>query len=307
MPAVYRTLSTNSGSSSWGVNLASDPANQPVFFNSYVPWKGYAFGRRTMVQSAHWQGITLQRDPSKTYATEYVAGSEFIAKTLVRWIAHDNTIHDLTPADVLWPYLYVPAAFGGGLASGAEWIWDYDVAIAECTQDIPVPPFALIDARTVPVGTRAFTCDSNFKIIELDWRSCYLSFDDFTSRYLFRTTATGSIPGYGIQAFLHDSGSTAFVEIKPPTSPAAGDGILGLVMFSLEENQGLTQGYPNATVIISSEDHAANPAVLYQQSLGNDYPAVQPWQRQNDDEMATETTEQQILLSTTQLVNLAGA
>jgi hypothetical protein len=303
MPAVYRTMQTpfqTPQPASYGSNSSADPVNRPVFWNSYVPWKSYAFGTRTMIQSAHWQSSFTLRNASANFENQYTAGSYFLASTLVRWISHDNIVYDLSPSNIIWPYTNVSSAYGSGFASGA--LISADCAITECTQDIPVPPFALIDARTVPVGTKAFTCDSNFKIIELNWRSCWYN-EEGTDRYQFNTSAKLPVgTTLPVVNYLHDSGSTVFVEIKPPTSAAAGDGILGLVMFSLRSANDLVNGTATDMALIPPSTHASNSAVLYQQSLGNNFPMVQPYQRQTSSPIASETVAQQIL-TTVQLVN----
>lgn len=296
-------MTTPSYTSTYGANSASDPINRPVFYNSYVPWKAYAFGRRTLIQSKHWQTSLNYRDPTKNYGNLFTSGSSFIASTLVRWISHDNIVFDATPSDMLQPYMKVPVAFGNGWANGN--INLADAAITECAFDIPVAPFQMIDARTVPLGTKAFTCDSNFKIAELQWYGCAYQVG-FPNSFVFRT--------YFVQQsgatesplwFEHDSGSTVFVELKPPTSAEAGDGILAIVMFSLESGGDLLFGNRTYCALIPPEEHATNMAVAYQESLGNDFPISVPYQRKNIEVIATETRAQEILSCVNQLVTIA--
>jgi hypothetical protein len=303
IPAVYRLMNTPAGAMTYGANSAADPINRPVFYNSYVPWKSYAFGRRTLIQCEHWQTSLTYRDPTKNYGNIFTSGSFFIASTLVRWIAHDNSVFDATPSDMLQPYKKVPVAFGNGWANGST--GENDVAITECAFDIPVAPLKMIDARTVPFGAKAFTLDSNFKIAELKWIGCGYQVGSPTS-FAFRTEYVQQAGETDLPLwFSHDSGSTVFVELKPPTSAEAGDGILALVMYSLESGSNLLYGYPAYFALIPREEHATNMAVAYQESLGNDFPISVPYMRQNIEGIATQTRAQEILSAANQLITIA--
>jgi hypothetical protein len=231
----------------------------------------------------------------------FPANGEFLAKTLVRWIDHQNNVFETTPSNILKPYIFVPAQFGGIPAVGG--ISVADCGITECLHDIPVPPFVIADARTVPYGTKAFTCDSNFKIAELNFEICGNSQNPNNFGMLFSTrikqpAGTTILPIW----FLHDSGSAVFIEMKPPTSAEAGDGVLGLLMFSLESGASMLFARIENCGLFPAEEYATNGAVLYQNSLGNDYPKPQPYQRQNSQQIATATTQQQVVDAVEQLL-----
>lgn len=296
MPATYRVLTTFSNIYEYGVNLESNPVNRPVFYNSYCPWKAYFFSPTLGMQSEHWQTSSNQRDVTKNFSNQYVAGSLFIATTLIRYISHDNVIHDLPLDSMLWPYRLTSPAYGSVYAFGSA--NQADVAICECPSGIPVPPLHLIDARTVRYGAPCWMVDSNFKVSELSWSGCWDIPGNGIEDYAIRTQAADP----PVQLFTHDSGSVAFVEIKPPTSAAAGDGLLGIVGVSVRSAGDLvSSAVPLHIALIPPEDHATEPAVLYQQSLGNTFPAAVPAQRETSQPLAQQTVALQILDLLTQI------
>jgi hypothetical protein len=295
MPAVYRILGSPSGFPSYGVNLASDPVNIPVFWNSYCPWKAFFFSNTLGIQSEHWQATDNYRTPANNFSNVYVAGSFLIASTNVRYIAHDDTIYDLPLDAMMWPYRRTSAAFGSVWAFGS--MNQADIAICECPSGIPVPPMQLIDARKARFGAPCWMVDSNFKVVQLNWNGCYDSVEFPAQDFSTRTSPT--LPP--VQLFTHDSGSVAFVEIRPPTSAAAGDGILGLLGVSVKSAGDLVTPVPMPIALIPPEDHASEPAVLYQQSLGNQFPQVVPPQRESAQPLASQSIALQISNLLTQI------
>lgn len=294
MPATYRILTTFSGAYQYGVNLESNPVNKPVFWNSYCPWKGFFFSSTLGTHCEHWQQSSQYRDLSKTFGNQYVEGSFFEASMLIRHISHDNVIYDLDMNAMIWPYRVTSPAFGSTYAFGST--NQADIAIVEYPAGISVPPLTLADTRTVPYGTKCWMVDSNFKVVELLYDGCYFPSAAFPGSYSVRTSSLEQV-----QLFTHDSGSMAFVELAPPTSAEAGDGVLGLIGVSVESGADLVSGYPTMIALIPPENHATEPAVLYQQSLGNVFPVAIPISRQTTRSLATETVALQISNLLTQI------
>ena len=290
--AIYRTMTTNSGVSTYGANVASDPANKPVFYNSFVPFKAKLISSRVMVTCNHWNPALAYRNPSATYGNQYAPNGQFAASTLVRFIDHDNTIYDRTPSEVIFPYRYVSPAFGANIGVATSTASIEDLAICELTTNAPVAPMQIVDPRTCPIGTPTYYLDSNYKIIPLEHagsdRDAVTGNVKFKSRYV--PTAYGTVDG-----FLHDSGSSAFMEIKAPTSPAAGDGILGLVMSSELGGTNFTISNPYGIAVLDDTGFSSQPGVAYLNSLGLTYPMYSKWQRPNSAQFASETVAQQIL------------
>ena len=292
MLAIYRTMQTVFPATSWGENSASNPVNDPVFKNTYVIVKAYFFTPRLAMQSRHWQSPLVYRNPAYTFADAYGAGTKFIAEGLVRFIDHDNTITDWDASDLLYIYQQVSAAFGNHWAvSGAS--GPADLGMVEAKQDIPVAPMVIADSRTVPVDAPAFVIDSNQKIIACSALTTYNTQND--PRLISKAVSNAPY----VIAFNHDSGSVMLVELKPPTSAAAGDGIMGLIPKSLESGSdliGTANVYGTTGIgLIFPENHANSPQVLYQQSLGFSWPAASVYQRQTTEMIATESTQQQII------------
>jgi hypothetical protein len=293
MPATYRILGTFSGQYSYGVNLESNPVNKPVFYNSYCPWKAFFFSPTLAVQSEHWQMSSQYRDLSKNFGNQYANGSVFEANTLIRHISHDNVVFDYDMNDMIWPYRRTSPAFGSKFAFGSP--NEADIAIVEYPAGISVPALKLADTRTVPYGTKGWMVDSNFKVVELFYKSCYVPPTASPGSYETNSSAIGQV-----QLFSHDSGSMGFVEISPPTSAEAGDGVLGLIGVSVESAANLVER-KTQIALIPPENHAVEPAVLYQQSLGNVFPAAIPFSRQTSQPLANETVALQISNLLTQI------
>lgn len=294
MPAVYRIMTTESSAEFFGVNLKSNPINKPVFFNSYNPWKAFFFSPTLGIQSEHWQSSVLYRDITKNFGNQYVDGSFFEASTLIRYITHDNVIHDLNMNQMIWPYRKTSLAFGNNWAFGSK--NQADIALVEYPPGIPVPPIKLIDARSARYGSPCWMIDSNFKVVELSYDGCYDIPGTLYEDYSVRSGATEQV-----SPFQHDSGSVAFVEISAPTSAAAGDGVLGMLGVSVKWASDLVNFTPTQIALIPPEDHAIEPAVLYQQSLGNQFPPAIPPARSSSQDLAQQSIALQISNLITQI------
>ena len=292
MPAVYRLLTTDSGASEYGSNLRSDPINRPVFWNSYCPWKAYFVSPTLGLQSEHWQATNTYRDVSDTFGNQYLPNGAFVAQTLVRYITHDNQIFDLSPSDMVWPYKFTSPAFGSVPVFGSAEI--NDCAAVECPIGIPVPPLKMVDARTALPNANTFYVDSNFKIVRVQFNQC--NYFTFYPILQYRIKSFAYQPP--VQPFLHDSGSVIFIEISPPTSPEAGDGVLGLVTKPVIGADDFVSTSSTNIALIPPETHNSNPAVLYQQSIGNQFPPAIAVSRPNTQAIASQTVELQILALT---------
>lgn len=298
MLAIYRTMQTVSPYSSYGANSAANPVNDPVFKNTYVIVKAYFFTQRLAMQCRHWQQSLVYRNPNYSFADNYLTGGKFLAEGLVRFIDHDDVITDWTANDLLFLYQQVAPAFGNAFAvSGTN--TNADLAMIEAKQDIPVAPMIIADSRTVPVDAPAYVIDSNQKIIACSALTTYGT----QQNLVVVSKAVANAPF--VTAFLHDSGSVLLMELRPPTSAAAGDGIMGLIPKSLEGASDLigTAAVYGSTGIglIFPENHANAAQVLYQQSLGFSWPPASGYERQTNEAIATESTQQQIISAINQI------
>lgn len=285
-------MTTNSGVSTYGANSASDPANKPVFYNSFVPFKARLISNKVMVTCNHWNPALSFRNPSATYGNQYAPDGQFAASTLVRFIDHDNTIYDRTPSDVVFPYRFVSPAYGANIGVVTCTTNIADLAVCELTTNSPVAPLQTVDPRTCPIGTPTYYLDSNYKIIPLEYQGSYRDASTGNVKYRSRFVPTA----YGTaSAFLHDSGSSVFMEIKAPTSPAAGDGILGFVVSSELNGTDFTESVRYGIAVLDDSGFSAQPGVAYLNSLGLTYPMFSKWQRPNSAELASQTVAQQIL------------
>lgn len=281
--AYYRTGTTWSGLSSYFENEASSPNTQWVVYNTYVPLKGIFVSSRLGFNSEHWVQSLVYRDPAYTYLPGPVFNPDgpLVASTNVRFIRHDDVVFDYSPSQVIWQYRKVDPAFGDFSAiSGNSSLVYADVAAIELTFDLPVDPVKVVDVSTL-AGQRGWMLDSNNKIIEIDFFGSGYARGGNPGDYTVRTLRSAPDPTAiqsSVVLFNHDSGSRLLVELEPPTSASAGDGVLGVVMSAVKGSNDFVgrvnprAPYDKETVVVRDEDRASNAAVQYQQSLGIIYP-----------------------------------
>jgi hypothetical protein len=164
-----------------------------------------------------------------------------------RWIRGNNDIIDISTSrmskpyyfDSSWPYSTMPISVPK----------DLDQPIVELFDDFPGNPLRYIDALTIPVGATCWIIDGSQKIVTGKLAFSGVQRENFGNRsWPFMTGMAGLNPPPNgaisthfacvvldvdrqpIPIYVHDSGSSYFFEIKPPTSVAAGDGILGTLV-----------------------------------------------------------------------------
>jgi len=164
-----------------------------------------------------------------------------------RWIRGNNDIIDIATSrmskpyyyDSSWPYSTEPISVPKSL----------DQPIVELFDDFPGNPLRYIDVLTIPVGATCWIIDGSQKIVPAKLAFAGVQLQTFGNKqFPFMISQVGANPPpYGgisthfasvvldvdrqpYPVFLHDSGNSYFFEIKPPTSTAAGDGILGTLV-----------------------------------------------------------------------------
>lgn len=213
------------------INDPDDPANFWAFHNCF-PMSFFAVSKKFLFTCAHCYSVTAGtlRNPDLKWAGGvYAVGSYLDATLAFQWMDKDNVVTDSFPTS------QVIKAFnqdGSTLITKHADMWS-DVAITELDGVLSFEPLQVVDYLSLKPGSTLWLLDSASKIIRL--KLTLASMNRFviypnTSREELLTETTDPAGNPALTYFyLHDSGSVAFVEIEPPSSPEAGDGIMGLV------------------------------------------------------------------------------
>lgn len=225
--APYRTFSMQASPAFISdYSVWNDPAlevNKPAFYNSFPPHSA-CVSPRFMLSCRHCIGVTSDRNPSSRVVPSIYQADSYLASTLLfRFIRHDNQILDISPTDVIGLYVKdtsipFPAAGQGPGLSG-------DAAIGEFLSDQAIEPIMLTDAKYCGKGSTAWFVDGSMKIIRMAWENSYTRGRLGNYQMSWRKPDGSDVP-YPVAIYFHDSGSRIFVEVKPPTSASAGDGVL---------------------------------------------------------------------------------
>lgn len=267
-------------------------SNKPVFYNSY-PMQFTVVSQRFMYGCRHCYAVGGARNPALTYVPNiFPADSQSANATMFRWLDSDDTvIQTIAATNVLRGFSTDPPT---------NLTCPNDLALFETTVDIEAPPMIIADVRTIARSKTLWILDSNQKIVRLEQSlSCVEGGRD---RYQFKgVKPDGSAAPVLPHEFLHDSGSIVLAEIYPPTSAAAGDGVMGLVPAHVVSSGQLVDpffavyGYEDLQADGDFANSASSPTNIrsYMASRGYPMPSVDTAQRQ--DTNALETVDQQIL------------
>lgn len=233
--ARHRTFSTYCGASNQ-TNFepfnAFNDANKPAFFNSFPP-RFITIGRLFMLNCLHcFTTGNVNRDTSKRWEGPggFAVDSELAASMAFRWIDHDDTVlQEISPEDVILSFKQDPSfAALNTIKDSAN--GNSDVEICETLTDMLAPPIVLADIRTAGLNATAWMLDGSDKIIRCGVTKAFVDSGHDQYALQAQTPAGVAITSFPtVTQFLHDSGSLVLVEISPPTSVAAGDGVMGLM------------------------------------------------------------------------------
>lgn len=221
-------------------NQPSDPTKRPVWYNSF-PMTFIMLANGFSVGCQHCYGFSNPRNPSNKLVGPggYIVGGRFdsLFTASLRWL--DGSGNLIFAAD---PERIIP--FASDTYQSIQFKMAMDLSVFECMDQSSVPPVIPVDARSLAYGQIAWLLDSNHKIIRL--RSVRNYVDSGSLKSLFKSVnPDGTESPVDVEAFMHDSGSFALAEISPPTSAAAGDGIMGVVICSLQFMTELIGGQPS--------------------------------------------------------------
>lgn len=211
------------------------PANKACYYNSWPPtWIKASDQHLYICRHCFDVSSSSQRNPSSSFVNYYGDSNHVLIG--YRWIKSDNTIISKNPSDFTEPYV-----LDGDVSAGTP-VSTADVACIDLKNSLDVPAINFVNAQTITQGTRGFVIDCNGKIMDFTFITAFVRDTDgvqANANYLFPMVGS---PNSG-QAFvfmfmetegnrniwLHDSGDLWFVEISPPSSLLAGDGVLGMI------------------------------------------------------------------------------
>jgi hypothetical protein len=238
--APYRTFSTeniNPNPEVNAVNPKSNPVNRPMWWNSFPP-TAKVISPRMMHWCAHAYGfdnpVYGDRVAGQMLSTLYAPNTYLSQVFKLRFIDGDNNITEIPLDQCELPYSYDST---NGIVSpyGTGSPWNNDVASAILSQTFPFNPVTLVDAGSISPKVWTYINAGNMYMQEIYFRS--VGFRNVVGASGGARNLRGNhvvYANYYDQAFTHDSGSVFMTEIRPPTSAAEGDGVMGIALGHLE-------------------------------------------------------------------------
>lgn len=216
----------NLNSAFFPYNDPNDPANKWAYNNCY-PMAFYAITRKHLFTCAHCYGRTVSavRNPTQKWSgTIWTPNTLNDKLTAFKWMDGNNNISDsFETTEVIAPYGINTTP---PLATGA------DVILSELDGTLSFQPMQVVDFLNLAPDATLWLLDSTMKIIRMKLTKAVVE-KNYLGEAQERLNVDAMLPDGSATApvsfFLHDSGSVLLVEIEPPSSPAAGDGIMGLV------------------------------------------------------------------------------
>jgi len=251
LQATRQTLSTSIGRSEPWVSFythGNPDTPNPYFWNSYPPG-GLVISSTLSLHCKHCFSINGNINypgTDSSFRNRYTPDTYLHAVQLFRFIDGDDVIYDYADIGALWTAIDDVEIFGGGTHASFE-SWDRvadstravnrsssDVAVSVLPSPFPYTPVKLVDFRTLKgKSPKIWVIDCNGKICD--------GYSAFNRKYeLFKINAisdefllqTNGQYEFAEKTWVHDSGNRWFVELQEPTSPEAGDGILGWLGFT---------------------------------------------------------------------------
>jgi hypothetical protein len=212
-------------------NDPSDPANIWAYNNCY-PMALYAVSKRLLFTCQHcFPSSEGFRNPAEKWSgTVFPVGSLNDKISGFEWMDKDNNITDsFSTADVLAPY--------DSNASPVLTDTGRDLSLTELPSDLSFEPLKIVNYLNLAPDATVWILDSAMKIVRSKIVNLGVKLQGYIgpSRddMLLQTVNPAGSANVDVYTYLHDSGSVCLVEISPPTSAAAGDGVLGLVAAHL--------------------------------------------------------------------------
>lgn len=286
--------------------------NRPVYYNSFPPtWVKMSDQHLRVCAHCFDVAANAQRDPNSSFANYYGDSLQVIMG--YRWIKSDNTIINKTASDFTVPYV-----FDGEIRAGAPKY--QDVACIDLKSSLDVPAVTLANAQSLTQGTPIFCIDSNGKVIDSTFICSWVidtagSVNDLN--YGFPLVGTPPTTQGAMWVFvetqghrnlwLHDSGDLWFVEISPPSSPEAGDGILAMLPTHLVSPESVFYEPTLGTELLPPDGAGSPLQTIVPSQLSAEFIAWQQyWQGRGvtyqflnaprgNNALASEVVEQQIL------------
>lgn len=225
LTAKYRTHSTSPAVEAKAPYLPFNPdtvENRPAYRNSYPP-SSTLISSRLVRLCSHCYGGQRTRDVSVDFTT-YRGGDTYLnAADPHRWIRHDDTIVELPNDDVSRPYHWDTS-----FSPEADPLLGFDNMIVETDYPVDVTPVRVTYGVHARMNQKAWMIDGSMKIIP-----CRTGISGVLNGVYMQNHGRYEINGLFPNAYTHDSGSTFWVEVSPPTSREAGDGVLAVLPYHL--------------------------------------------------------------------------
>lgn len=262
--ATNRTFSikrTSEFNFSWLPYNADIPANLPAFANSWPP-PMRVIHPNVSLACGHSIGVPTTQDRNPIQTMAQWGYPSLLDQCSWRFIKGDDTPIDISTSRLSKPYYLDGGSNLSSLDSVSVPLYT-DNALIELLDPFPGNALKLIDSTTIEYGRKCWLIDGSQKIIEIYHTGSFKNqgFGPFPTVFFNSLVGVNTPPysglgthgvGFRINAndgpfplFTHDSGSVVVAEIKPPSSSAAGDGVLGTITgtVSISPHLGLSNAY----------------------------------------------------------------
>lgn len=220
------------------VNPWQDPVNRPIWWNSFPPTSRMISSRHLILCGHCFDISSVDRSAhlSQTLADLYQQGSYLDLMLNLRFIDGDNNIVELPKAQFEYPYAYDSAGgFPPNVPLPSPTVstpYRADQVISVSSTPFPFNPVTLIDSGSVPISETPAT----WYYINAGNMMVQTATVARTGGAFWTNNAVVSSRGFWGQTlnvddepYLHDSGSVWMYPLSAPSSPAAGDGVMGVV------------------------------------------------------------------------------
>jgi hypothetical protein len=218
------------------VNPKSDPVNKPLWWNSWPPLSRMV-SKNHLLMCAHCffspTNVDRQAHLGQTLDNLYTPGSSLNARLNLRFIDGDDNAIDIPKTEFEYPYTYDSGATGPFITSALTRgtggpLRSQDMASSVMSSGFPFNPLTQILPNSRPTDYEPYLLNAGNLTVQRG--------------RLNRIGRLGAaLPGVELLRaspydviYLHDSGTLFAYPLSEPTSPEAGDGVLGIVWGHVE-------------------------------------------------------------------------
>lgn len=290
-------------------NALTPYATYPQFYHNMYAVQMFSMGAKYLYTCSHVYDCTptTVRNPANRWLPNYMPPNTE-QTTLLRWrfVSHDDQVTEVNAEDLLPPYVgdpeYPALKLGPALSNLTP-----DVCMTETQANHGIPSVLWGNATNIGFNAKAFILSNTGIVHRSVVTTSFVQSQSLVSVIAGRKPDNTPVFWY---LWLYDSGTTVWVEVKPPTSAEAGDGVLAMLTGQVVGN-GSIAPYSNPydgpfAIGGNAYDYSTYGAIAndnpvfnnywseYMQWRGHTVPDIVAARRQPDIPIATLTMQNQI-------------